>query len=132
MGYYNLGIEFATVEYLAMEAGVTVGLSPRRSNLKTEARRRGNQRASATPSEFPTSPLPQNDREPVPDQLPVNQQPSRTKKAPIKRRKSSRGPEVQREISLTIGQVGADVDIAIFDKLAVFLKREASMIADMY
>ncbi|KAL3694155.1 hypothetical protein R1sor_007806 [Riccia sorocarpa] len=125
--YFSLGIEFACIEIL--QAGVTVGLKPR--NLKAEARRKGKEVMPSTPSESlnPASPIP-NDTDPQ-QSTPPNPARSRTaRKPPIKKkqqRKTRRGPPVQKEISITIGQVGADIDVAVFNKLALFLEHEASM-----
>ncbi|KAL3701320.1 hypothetical protein R1sor_019342 [Riccia sorocarpa] len=112
-----------------MATGVTVGLKPR--NLKAEAHRKGKEVMPSTPSESlnPASPIP-NDTDPQ-QSTPANPVRSRTaSKPPIKKKqqkKTRRGPPLQKEISLTIGQVGADIDIAVFDKLALFLEHEASM-----
>ncbi|KAL3680019.1 hypothetical protein R1sor_022975 [Riccia sorocarpa] len=112
-----------------MATGVTVGLKPR--NLKAEARWKGKESMLSTPSESlnPASPFP-NNREPQ-QSTPANPARIRTANKPqIKKkqqRKTRRGPPVQKEISLTIGQVGADIDVGIFDKLTLFLEHEASM-----
>ncbi|KAL3702461.1 hypothetical protein R1sor_020483 [Riccia sorocarpa] len=117
----------------AMEAGASVGLNPRRINLKVEARRKAGVTVPGTPTESQTmasTPIPQNDCAELQQDLPNPVQQRKAlaaKKNLTKRQKSRRGPEVQKEISLTVGQVGTDIDTAVFDKLALFLQREATM-----
>ncbi|KAL3695828.1 hypothetical protein R1sor_009904 [Riccia sorocarpa] len=41
--------------------------------------------------------------------------------------KSRRVPPKQMDVSLTVGQVGADVEATVFDKLALYIEREAKL-----